>query len=243
MGLALLYPMLVLLLAWGLLVAFVLQLLPRLIGAFESFRIRVPIGAREAAGLADSVLLWAPVVPALAAMVVLGWWWSGRAQALRVGRALRWVPWLRGILADWKASNFARWLALLIEHGVPLPEAVELATEATGDPALREAGSRIAEAARRGEPVPVALGGNLDAMPPLLRWIVVTGRQQGGLGPALQHAAETYRLRALRQADILRTALPTLMLLAIGATAATVYVLALFLPWTNLLDSLARPNA
>lgn len=242
-GLALLYPMLVLLLAWGLLVAFVLQLLPRLIGAFEAFRIPSPIGAREALRLGDSVIFWGPIVPALALMVGLWWSWSGRARALRVGRGLRWVPWLRGILADWRASNFAGWMALLVEHGVPLPEAVELAMEATGDPAWREVGARIAEASRRGEPAWAASGNDSGTLPPLLWWIVASGEQQGLLGPALRHASEIYRSRALRKAEALRTILPTLLLLGIGATAAAVYVVALFLPWTHLLDSLARPGA
>lgn len=241
-GLALLYPMMVLLLAWGLLVAFVLALLPRLIGAFEAFGVPSPIGAREAARLGDSASYWGPIVPALAGMVLLAWSWSGRARALRVGREVRWVPWLRGILADWRASNFAGWLALLVEHGVPLPEAVEVASEATGDRALIEAGGRIAEAARRGEPTRVALREGEGGLPPLLRWMIATGQGQGSLGPALRHAAETYRVRALRRAEVMRTTLPTILLVAIGATAAAAYVLALFVPWTQLLDSLARPR-
>lgn len=241
-GLALLYPMMVLMLAYGLFVAFVVRLLPGLIAAFESFRIAVPVGARQMEGLGHSAVYWGPIVPALG-LGVLGWWtWTGRAGALRVGRGLRWVPWMRSVLADWQASNFAGWMALLVEHGVPLPEAVELASEAAGDPKILAAGRRIAEATRRGEGGEAALRDAGAGFPPLLRWLVLTGERQGDIGPALRHASETYRRRALRRAEELRTTLPTILLLLIGGTAGVLYTLALFLPWTHLLGSLSRPT-
>ncbi len=241
-GLAFLYPVMVLLLAWVLFAAFVVRLLPRLIAGFEGFRLTVPAGARWLAGLGDSAWLWAPIVPAIVAMLGLAWVWSGRAKALRVGPGLRWVPWLRGILADWRASNFAGWLALLIEHGVPLDEAVELAADAAGDPKLAASGRAIAEAVRRGETAGASLKAGAEGLPPLLCWMVLSGESRGTLAPALRHAAETYRLRALHRAETLRTTLPTLLLLGIGGLSALLYALALFGPWTQLLDTLARPR-
>jgi general secretion pathway protein F len=245
-GLAFLYPLMVLCLGYALFVGFVVALLPRLAGAFRSFGLPTSGAVEALAGLGASAWIWGPIVPALVAALVLAWYASGRARALGVDRGLGWVPWLRATLADWRASNLAGWLALLVEHGVPLADAVELASAATGDASLDAAGRAIAAAARRGEPIDAAAraGGSPGpgGLPPLLRWMIVAGAGRGELAPALRHAAETYRLRALRRAEALSATLPSVLLLLIGGSAAALYALALFAPWTGLLESLSRPR-
>lgn len=240
---ALLYPLIVLLFAYGLFLAFLTLLLPRLLDAFATFRIPVPGLAHAMRRLGQTALYWGPIVP-LGLLALVGLWvWTGRAGALRIGAGLRWVPGLGPLLADWRASNFAGWLALLLGHGVPLPEAAELAGEASGDPALKDAAGRLAQATRRGEPAGQALRAASDPLPPLLGWLVVAGQDQGTLAPTLRQAAELYRRRALRRAETLRTLLPTFLLLLIGGVAALAYTVLLFVPWTTLLQALTRPDA
>jgi type II secretory pathway component PulF len=71
--------------------------------------------------------------------------------------------------------------------------------------------------------------------------MLTAGRRQGNLAPALRHAAGTYRRKAEARAALLRSALPTVLLLAIGAVAVLLYALMLFLPLTSLWDELAFP--
>lgn len=239
-GLALLYPLIVLVFGWGLFVAFVVGLLPRMLDTFSAFDLAPPALAVWAERLAAFAWFWAPIVPALALWAVLWWAWSGRARVLRSGGIARWVPWLGGVMSDWRASNFAGWLALLLEHGVPLPEAVELAAEASGDPRVQEAGLALAERTRQGDVNALSQGPGASGLPPLLRWLVQTGQRQGSLLPALRHASQFYRRRASDRAETLRVMLPSLLLLAIGGLAALGYVLALIVPWTTLLTRLAE---
>lgn len=238
-GQAFFYPLIVLTLGYGLFLGFVVALLPRLSAAFASFRLPVTAGMEWLAGLGEWVWVWGPIVPVLVVALVIAWHGSGRSSALRVGRGLGWVPWLRVVLSDWRASNFAGWLALLVEHGVPLAEALELAASASGEGELAESGRAIAEATRRGEGLEAALRAG-GSVPPLLGWLIVAGGNRGELATTLRHASETYRLRALRRAETLGTVLPSVLLLVIGGGAAALYALALFGPWTGLLDSLAE---
>ncbi len=239
-GLAFLYPLLVLLFGWGLFIAFVLMLLPRILDAFRTFEVPTPVLARAMASLGSSVWLWGPIVPILAAWAVAWWVWSGRARVLRSGGISRWVPWLGGVMSDWRASNFSGWLALLLEHGVPLPESVELAGESSGDPRVQEAAIAVAEAARNGESAGLSRGIDTSALPPLLLWLIRTGERQNALVPALRHASAFYRRRAWNRAETLRTMLPALLLLGIGGLAALGYVVALVSPWAGLLRSLSE---
>ena len=244
-GLALMYPLTVLALAYGLFVAFAAGVAPRFLGAFESFRLAR--GLRPLAALArlgETAAYWGPALPA-ALLLGLGVAWarSGGATGLGSGRGrglMRWVPWMGGMVGSTRAAGFAGLLALLVEHRVPLPEGIELAAAASGDPAMGREGRALAEALRRGDALADGLGvGGAGAFPPLLRWLMVTGERQGRLAEALRHAAETYRRRALARAEAIRTVLPTVLMLAIGATATLVYALTLFVPLSTLLNDLS----
>ena len=81
------------------------------------------------------------------------------------------------------------------------------------------------------------------ALPPLLRWVIATGPQQGDLVRQLKQMAARYRAQARLQADKIRLVLPTVLFLAIGMSATLIYSLALFVPMSSLWQALAGPNS
>ncbi len=235
-GLALLYPVIVLLVGYGLFVGLILIVVPQLIEAFDSFRLATFQPLRELAKLGEHAWLWGPIVPLVVLAGVVVWIFSGRASGLGF---MRWLPGMRRIADGAIASQFAEWLAMLIDHGVPWAESIELAADATGDAKLAIAARAIAESSRRGESIEQGIR-QVNAIPPLLRWLMTAGQQQGSLVGALHYAADTYRRRALRRAATMRAILPIALLLAIGGTTTLIYTLTLFLPWTTLLYKLSR---
>lgn len=241
-GLAFWYPMLVLVLAYTLFILMVTQMVPRFLAAFQSLRIEVPPTLRVLGALSETALYWGPILPLLL-LFVAGWWaWTGRASSFPSSRArspLRWVPWMRGMIANAEAANFAQLLSILIAHGVPYPQAVRLASEASGDSRLLAAGFEVAAAVERGD-LP-ALENGARGVPPLLRWILVSRQGQGRLADSLGQIALIYRKRALYQAEKLKVFLPTLVLLAIGVSATLLYALTFFIPLSELLRGLAVP--
>jgi len=83
-------------------------------------------------------------------------------------------------------------------------------------------------------PVPATL-------PPLLHWLILGGRSQAALLPALRHTAENYHAQAQFQAELARTWLPILFTLFVSSTITLLYTLSLFVPYTSMLKELARP--
>jgi general secretion pathway protein F len=240
-GLALCYPLLVLLLAYGLFVLLTALVVPRFLSAYATFRIPVPAVLRGMAALGESAAYWGPTLPVLLLIGVLFWAWTGTSAAFQPGRSWAVIglfPWMRGLLRHYEAANFADLLGLLIEHGVPYPEALGLAAEATGDRAVIRLGQNLAEAIERGEPPSTAAKGS-RALPPLLRWVLGSGRQQTALAGSLHTLANVYRRRAVQQAEKIRAFLPLVLLLVIGLTATLVYGLSLFIPLATLLRNLA----
>ncbi|MHB1036500.1 MAG: type II secretion system F family protein [Pirellulales bacterium] len=241
-GMATFYPLLVFMLAYGLFIFFLVQILPKFQAASQSLRLPAQEPLAWLAKLGATVDYWGAAIPLVVlAMACLWWYRSGRAMVMHpryAGTLLGWVPWMGRMFTCSRAATFAEVLALLVEHEVPLDEAVVLAAEAGGDTATQRAARAIAEGIRRGEGFDSHFGRSAE-FPPLLRWLIVSGQRQGVLLPALRHAAEIYWQRAMQQVDLARVLLPTVLTLVIGGTVTLIYALALFVPWTTMLKHLS----
>ena len=240
-GLALCYPLLVLVLAYGLFVLLVVQVAP---GSWRPSRPSASRSRRRLLGagwLSETVAYWGALLPVLLVAGIALWGWSGTSAGFRPARAwavLGIFPWMSRMLRHYEAANFADLLGLLVEHGVPYAGALRLAAEATGDRALIGLGRDLAAAVERGDP-PAAATGSRRTLPPLLLWLLTTGPQQASLARSLHGLAAIYRKQAERQADKIRTFLPILLLVGIGLSATLLFGLCLFLPFTTLLKGLA----
>ena len=246
-GLALFYPLLVMILAYSLFVAFVLFILPRFVATFESFHLRQPVLVRGMEFLGESAYLWVPVFPIVLLLLGVAWIRSSRASQLRPGRVaglLRWVPGLGSILSNAQAANVADVLSLLVEQGEPMGRALRLASDASGDPAVRRAGLELAEAIEQGQGGSgvVRFEDRSGAFPPLLRWVLATSTHHPDLASALRHVGGTYRQRASRLAESIQAILPALMLLSLGAVTVLIYALTVFGPMAALWYDLASPT-
>jgi general secretion pathway protein F len=241
-GLALWYPLLVLILAYGLFVGFVSVVVPRFVMAFDSLGLAVAAPVRWLDWVGNSVAYWWPAGPIALVVLWLAWGQSGRTSGLRgrLWNGLRLFPWMKSLLADYEAAGFCELLALLLEHQVPYPSALVLAAESSGDPRMVRGAHQLAEAVTHGESAGTALERvDRTAFLPMLRWVLATGQTQGSLVGALLNLATLYRKRAKYQAEKLYVFLPTVLLLIIGATATLIYGLCLFVPLVTMLRGLS----
>jgi len=240
---AMLYPLLIFVLAWAFFAFFTVKVAPNLLLGFD----RLEVAGRglfvAVAALGSSAVYWGPAVPLILVVLVGAWWYRAtRATAAepRWSAALfGWMPWMGSTLRLSRAATFVEILALLVESRVPLHEGVLLAGEASGDAALMPAARALADRLQRGEsPCAEELRRSGTAFPPLLRWLIAAGRRRDALLPALRHAAETYRRRAEQQAALARVFLPVLLLIAVGGGVALLYALTLFVPYVSMLKAL-----
>ncbi|WP_422930354.1 type II secretion system F family protein [Singulisphaera sp. PoT] len=242
-GLAIWYPLVVLILAYVLFLLVLENVIPRLISTFDSLEIPRTATLRSLDWLSNHILYWGPILPALLLAFAVAWTLSGRAanfQVRGVGSPVRWFPWMRSLLAQLEAANFAQLLGILVEHHVPYPEAIRLAAQSSGDPALARAAASLASASEQGQ-VDFRSQPISSKLQPLLRWILASGYGQASLSVALRQIAAIYRKRATQQAEKLRILLPMVTLIGIGMTATLLYGLVLFVPLASLLRGLTRP--
>jgi general secretion pathway protein F len=70
---------------------------------------------------------------------------------------------------------------------------------------------------------------------------MATGQEQGSLVESLRNLGPMYRKRGAYQAEKLQLFLPTLLMIAIGASATLLYALTLFVPLSSMLRGLSSP--
>lgn len=239
-ALALVYPVFVLVLAYALLLASATYSFPTIVAAYRGLTLSSePVLWLD--WLAENATATLPWLPLLLVAALTTWWWRSR-QAWRIEGRLRSANWpsIAGVLFAGRMATFAEVLALLVEHRVPLPEAIRLAADACGDRRLQAVGGKLADK--------IASGQTLDfraeaaALPPLLGWLIAAPCGTAGLERSLRRAADSYRRQAWSMARWLSVYLPIWLTVLVGGTATAAYAVILILPWSFALKRLAMPE-
>jgi general secretion pathway protein F len=239
------YPLLVFLLAWALFVFYTWKLADVFLRLAEDTEMPGRIFFETLDHWGRSAAYWGPVVP-VAVFLAAGLWWrsSGRVSLTdpkAAGVLFGWLPGMRPMLRNFQIATFADVLGLLVEHKVPLADAVTLAADAAGGRKLKEASGQLAEAIRRGEPPETRTPG-AAALPPLLVWLLSRGQAQGALPAALRHAAEMYHQRAFYLAEAARVFTPVICTLVVGGTVTLLYAMLVLGSWFTILRTFAYPS-
>ena len=244
-GMAMLYPLLVLVVASLLFAVVVSQIIPQFEWLHNShFGFLTELAQRPAMAWSIGI-----VVPTVIALLAAVWWWrSGRAYASSsAGMGLMsWLPWV-GRVHHWsQAATFAELLHLLVRQDLPLDRALVLAADATDDRRLGAAAQQLADRVQQGQAARELLSTGTDSqyhdITPLVRLALYQSSDRALLTNSLRQAAETYRDRAVRSADWYTEYLPMLLTLAIGGTITFAFALLVFWPYTSMLYDLSQWN-
>ena len=229
-SLALLYPVLVGVVAVAIVIGLLVYVVPQVVQVFQQSRQALPLLTRALIALSDFLraawpyLLFMFITLATMIHVAL------RRPALR----RRWhafilcLPGLGVLARGVDTSRFASTLAILVAGGVPLLAALASGARVMGNALMREAVERAIERVREGVSLARALG-DTRAFPPLLVHLVASGETSGKLAQMLERAAQLETRALERRLAVFLTLLEPLMILVMGA-AVLMIVLAILLP-------------
>lgn len=229
-GLALLYPVLVALVALAIVAGLLVYVVPQVVQVFKQSREALPLLTRALIGLSDFLrVAWPFLLLAGIALAGLAHFALGRAAPRRRWHALLLgLPWLGALLRGADTSRFASTLAILVAGGVPLLGALASAARVMGNTLMREAVERAIARVREGVSLARALG-ETRAFPPLLVHLVASGELSGKLEQMLGRAARLETQSLERRLAVFLTLVEPVMILAMGA-AVLLIVLAILLP-------------
>lgn len=231
---ALLYPLVLLIVASGLLAFMVMMPLPVVSVAYDRFGVARPEWYELLLRSSQIVVRGLPWFwIALVSVLAWGLYRSSRATSYGV-RTWLWLPPLGRVLQAGGAATFAELLAILIEHGTPMHEAVDLAAAASGDQQLRQGAAVLADQIRRGD----ATRNVPPGIPPLLGWLIVGHLREERLVASLRNLASSYRNRVARWGEWLGVYLPIFVSAAVGGVITLYCALLVFAPFYHLLYQL-----
>lgn len=234
MTLGLVYPLFVVFLTLALFAFWLQKIAPALLLSADQWNQTVPWISPTVRLLSETAPLWTLGIPLLI-VAYGGWLWYRSGEALASG-GRSWFGWgpigrVRRMRYVGQKALFADLLGVLLEHGVPLDEALPIAGGAAGDPAIRRGATQLAERVRSGQPATTPIEG----VPPLVSCLLTAS---GDLSPGetLRRAARTYHDDAANRARRLGTTTPLLFTLVLGGGSVALYAAVTLVPWFLLLQ-------
>lgn len=231
---ALLYPIIVVVVAFAVITGLVAYVVPQIVGVFAHSKQALPL-LTQALILVSDVLrtsgLW------LAAGAVAGVLLVRRAlrnEALR----LRWharllkMPVLGRFLRTIDSARFASTMAILVGSGVPLLAALEAGRGVIGNLVLRRSVERAIGLVREGTPLHRALAAE-RLFPPLLIHLIASGEASGTLDQMLSRAAQQQQVELDHRTALALGLFEPLLILLMGGLVLLI-VLAVLLPIINI---------
>jgi len=234
---ALVYPVLLAVLAAGVLVFLLTYFIPRFSAIFAEFGAALPALTRvviAASGAVSRYGLALLIAAALAALILRRALRSAGGRRV-AERALLRLPLVGRVLARFALLRFCRMLGALLRAGVPLVSALRVAREALGNQTLADTVSSAIDEVQRGAPLARSLGAGSVLFPPSVIEMVAVAEESGRLDVELLRLAGVYETELDRQLRMLVTlAEPALLFLVAGVVG--VVVIGMLLPVFTLQD-------
>jgi len=229
-GLAFVYPLIVTMVALGVVIALMTTVVPQVVQVFAATRQTLPWLTRVLIAVSDAILAWG--LPALGVGLIVALMFAqslrNPVMRLRFDTALLRLPVAGRMIVDWNTARFATTLALLVSSGVPLMQGLAAAAGTVANLAMRESVLVALERVREGMGLARALS-DAAGFPPLMRHLIASGEATGDLPAMLEQAAHIASSEAERRAMLTTTILEPLLILVMGALVLLI-VLAVMMP-------------
>jgi len=228
---AMLYPAIVLLVALSVSAALLMFVVPRFESLFSGFGAELPRFTRQIIALSEWLradgwtALLAGLGVGLAGLVLARRYPAVRDLGDRVKLAL---PITGALIAGAETVRFARTLALLMQAGAPLAEALPSVADTLGTRPYQRAVRHMSEELRDGRSLAFAIERTRCFAPSTAR-MIATGEAAGRLPAVLERIADRRDDEVRQGVDTLGSALEPLIMSLLGLLVGTL-VLALYLP-------------
>ncbi|HET6899826.1 MAG TPA: type II secretion system F family protein [Vicinamibacteria bacterium] len=234
------YPLLLFGMMGALLAVMMLWVIPGFKDFYGGMDLELPLLTRVVMAFAlffRHNVVW--VLLALAGVFVAFRTWSRReGSAILVDRFLLSIPYLGHLMRMYSTSQLARTLAALLQGGLPLLNALEVAGASIGNRAMAAAVSGASLQIREGRSLTAALE-STDMVDTLTLEMVKVGEQTGALGDMLNAVADFYdEEMETSMAKVLSLVEPILLVFMAFIVAAM--LLAFYLPMFEAISGIER---
>ncbi len=203
---ALIYPLMVCLGAIGVILFFIIFLIPRLQGLLTSLGSKLPLATQLLVSASQLLLRYGLVLLPLAVFgALLLWRWRHTERGRSTTDAwLVQLPGVRRLAIDSALLNFAQTLAVLLENGINPADALRLTERTVSNRTVQAALHAATDRVLEGESLSSALA-RTGYVPDLMIDRLAIGESTGHLAPCLQDIARNYSSLQSRRLEAMTT--------------------------------------
>src|SRR5947209_5125243 len=239
---AMVYPMIVLVLAVGIMTFLLVFIVPRFEAIFHDMLGDKPLPAITVFVIGISGFVqnhWMYLVGAVVALII-GYKILSRTRAGRMALdkiKLR-APLFGDLIRKTAISRFSRTLGTLVTSGVPILQALTITRETAGNAIIANAISQVHDSVKEGESIVQPLEASA-AFPPMVISMIDVGEETGQLPEMLLKIAEVYDDEVDNSVAALTSLLEPIMIVFLALIVGTI-VIALFMPLISIITGLQQ---
>ena len=212
LGRAMIYPVMILLMAIAVVMLLITVALPPMVDMFDSLDADLPVTTRILIGVVNFVsankLLLLLAGGALGALAVIC---SRRPETrLTLDRLLLRIPVIGSISLQGEIARLSRVMSALVRGGLALPETMELAADTARNRAVKQALTEVQEELILGQGLSGPMS-QIRLFPPVLVQMVKVGEETGTLDSTLVTVADFYEAEAQAKTDAFISLIEPLM--------------------------------
>jgi len=223
---AMMYPIILLVLALGVLVFLLVFFIPRFQLIFRGFNTALPLLTQLIVKTSEIVRSYGPFVVAgivIAGLAIRKWLQSPDGRRTWEGWVLR-LPVVGPLLAEFAMARFTRMLGTLLGAGVPLINALNVARRSIGNQILVDAVSESIDRVKEGKPLGISLARNRTLFPGAVVEMISVAEESGRLDQELLRIANVTEGDLDRQLKTAVALVEPVMLFVIAAFIGTIFI-------------------
>jgi type IV pilus assembly protein PilC len=243
-GAAMVYPLIVMVLAFGIMAFLLVFIVPRFQAIFHDMLGDKPLPAITVLVISVSNFVqehWAILLGALATAIA-GFKLTARTRGGRnaLDRIKLRLPVFGDLIRKTAISRFTRTLGTLVTSGVPILQALTITRETAGNNVIARAISQVHDAVKEGESIVVPLETSA-AFPPMVISMIDVGEETGQLPEMLLKIAEVYDDEVDNSVAAVTSLLEPMMIVFLAVVVGTI-VVALFMPLISIISGLQEQS-
>ena len=239
---ALIYPVIVLVLAITVSLALLIFIVPRFESMFSSLGAQLPAITQVMLNLSRFVTN--PAGMGIVVAVILGGlflfrsYYSTAAGRLAVDSRLFQLPLFGGLLLRYEMASLSETLATLVNSGIPIIDGLQRCISASSNQLIKNTLARSIVLAQQGQPLSISLD-NSKALPRLFISMVKIGEETGELSFMLEKLAVFYNREIESAVSALTKAMEPITVMVVAGIVGTI-VIALFMPMFDLIKAFKK---
>jgi general secretion pathway protein F len=231
---ALLYPVIVSIVAVVMIVALLVFVVPQVVKVFESSKQELPVLTKIMIATSEGLRSYGWIMLVAIVAIIFTIFRLLKKEQFRIAfhRKLLTIPVAGKLLVNVDVARFTHILALLLASGVPMIAALEAGRDTVSNYMMKTAIDNSIKAVQEGVPLAIAMA-NENAFPPVVIHLIASGEKSGNLDHLLEQAGAHQELELSHRSQLLTGILEPALILFMGGIVLLI-VIAIMLPILNM---------